>query len=192
MNKNIPSDIATAFWSLKIDEAFKQVNSNAEGLNETEIKERRNSTGPNTIKSTKKQTAFLLFLNQFQNIVTIMLMLVFGILSSVFDYLTFGVLLLLFKAGETEFQTGWFIESVVLVVRSNKSFIKSKPGKYLLGSTLLIASIALLFPLFPFTHALGFAPLPIKFYLTMITIVLMYLLSAEILKRWFYKSFHNQ
>ena len=125
-------------------------------------------------------------------------MLVFGILSSVFDYLTFGTLLLLFKAGETEFQTGWFIESVVsaslivLVVRTHKSFIKSNPGKYLLGSTLLVAVIALLFPLFPFAHAMGFAPLPIKFYLAMIAIVAMYLISAEIMKRWFYKSFHNQ
>ena len=125
-------------------------------------------------------------------------MLVFGILSSVFDYLTFGVLLLFFKSGETEFQTGWFIESVVsasliaLVVRTHKSFIKSKPGKYLLGSTLLIAIIALLFPLFPFTHTLGFAPLPIKFYVAMMAIVFMYFLSAELMKKWFYKSFHNQ
>ena len=125
-------------------------------------------------------------------------MLMFGILSSVFDYLTFGALLLIFKAGEKEFQTGWFIESVVsaslivLVVRTHASFIKSKPGKYLLGSTLLIAVIALLFPLFPFTHALGFSPLPIKFYVAMMAIVFMYLLCAEIMKRWFYKSFHNQ
>ena len=125
-------------------------------------------------------------------------MLMFGILSSVFDYLTFGVLLLIFKAGEKEFQTGWFIESVVsaslivLVVRTHLSFIKSKPGKYLLGSTLLVALIALLFPLLPFAHTLGFAPLPIKFYVAMMAIVLMYLLSAEIMKRWFYKSFHNQ
>ena len=125
-------------------------------------------------------------------------MLVFGILSSVFDYLTFGVLLLLFKAGETEFQTGWFIESVVsaslivLVVRTHKSFIKSTPGKYLLGSTLLIALIALIFPLLPFAHGLGLRPLPFKFYLAMMAIVLMYIISAEITKRWFYKSFHNQ
>ena len=125
-------------------------------------------------------------------------MLVFGILSSVFDYMTFGILLLLFKAGETEFQTGWFIESVVsaslivLVVRTHKSFIKSKPGKYLLGSTVLIALIALLFPFFPFAHALGFSILPVKFYIAMLAIVLMYIVSAEIMKRWFYKSFHTQ
>ena len=125
-------------------------------------------------------------------------MLMFGILSSVFDYLTFGALLLIFKAGEKEFQTGWFIESVVsaslivLVVRTHASFIKSKPGKYLLGSTLLVALIALLFPLLPFAHTLGFAPLPLKFYAAMLAIVLLYILSAEFVKHWFYKSFHNQ
>ena len=124
-------------------------------------------------------------------------MLVFGILSSVFDYLTFAVLLLLFKAGEQTFQTGWFIESVVsaslivLVVRTHTSFVKSKPGKYLLGSTLLIAFITLLFPLFPFAHALGFTLLPAKFYIAMLAIVLLYILSAEILKRSFYKAIHN-
>lgn len=125
-------------------------------------------------------------------------MLVFGILSSVFDYLTFGVLLLILKAGETEFQTGWFIESVVsaslivLVVRTHKSFMKSTPAKYLLGSTLFIALIALLFPLLPFAHALGFEPLPMKFYLAMLVIVFLYIVSAEIIKRWFYKSFQGQ
>ena len=125
-------------------------------------------------------------------------MLVFGILSSVFDYLTFGALLFLLKAGETEFQTGWFIESVVsaslivLAVRTHKAFIKSKPGKYLLGSTVLIALIAILFPFLPFAHALGFTSLPIKFYIAMLAIVFMYLISAELMKKWFYKLFHNQ
>jgi len=125
-------------------------------------------------------------------------MLVFGILSSVFDYLTFGVLILLFKTGEIEFHTGWFIESVVsaslivLVVRTHKSFIKSRPGKYLLASTILIVVIALLFPFLPFAGTLGFTILPVKFYFAILAIVLIYLASAEILKRWFYKSFHNQ
>jgi Mg2+-importing ATPase len=87
-----------------------------------------------------------------------------------------------------------FIESVVsaslvvLVVRTHKSIIKSKPGKYLLVSTLLIALIALLFPFIPFAHALGFSMLPVRFYITMLAIVVMYIISAEILKRLFYKS----
>ncbi|MEP6926363.1 MAG: cation transporting ATPase C-terminal domain-containing protein, partial [Ginsengibacter sp.] len=125
-------------------------------------------------------------------------MLMLGILSSVFDYLTFGLLLLLVKAGETEFQTGWFIESVVsaslivLVVRTHKSFIKNKPGKYLLGSTLLIAIISLLFTLLRFAHVLGFSNWPVKFYIAMLAVVMTYIVLAEIIKRSFYKSFHNQ
>ncbi|MEO6284099.1 MAG: magnesium-translocating P-type ATPase [Dyadobacter sp.] len=120
-------------------------------------------------------------------------MIVFGILSSVFDYLTFGVLLYYFKAGETEFQTGWFIESVVsaslivLVVRSRKPFFKSQPGKYLLGATVLVALVALIIPWLPIAANLGFAPVPFRFYIVLLGIVTVYLFSAEILKHWFYK-----
>lgn len=122
-------------------------------------------------------------------------MLSFGILSSVFDYITFGVLYWMFKAGETEFQTGWFLESVisatliVLVVRTPKSFFKSRPGKYLLIGTLSVAVFALILPLLPLAQALGFAPIPIKFYLTMLSIVTTYIVAAEMLKKQFYKSF---
>lgn len=83
-------------------------------------------------------------------------MIVFGLLSPVFDYLIFGILLHYFKAGETEFQTGWFIESVVsatvivVVVRIRKPFFKSQTGKYLLGTTILVALFALVIPWLPF------------------------------------------
>ncbi|PSL47906.1 Mg2+-importing ATPase [Chitinophaga niastensis] len=122
-------------------------------------------------------------------------MLTFGILSSVFDYLTFGVLLLWFKAGEQEFQTGWFIESVVsatlivLVVRTRKRFTQSKPGKYLFAATLFVALFTLLLPLLPFAHLLGFVAVPLKFYLAMLGIVALYILSAELTKKWFYKNY---
>ena len=120
-------------------------------------------------------------------------MIVFGLLSSVFDYLTFGVLLYYFKAGETEFQTGWFIESVVsatlivLVVRTRKPFFKSQTGKYLLVTTILVALLALVIPWLPFAAQLGFAPLPFRFYFVLLGIVMLYLFSAEMLKHWFYK-----
>lgn len=120
-------------------------------------------------------------------------MISFGILSSVFDYLTFGVLLLLFHAKESEFQTGWFVESVVsailivLVVRTRGSFIKSKPGKYLALASLVVVAFVLILPLLPFATLLGFVPVPFTFYLAMLTIVALYILSAELMKRWFYK-----
>ncbi len=74
-------------------------------------------------------------------------MIVFGILSSVFDYLTFGVLLLVFQTTTGLFRTGWFVESVisasliVLVIRSRRPFFKSFPGKYLLITTLVIVGV---------------------------------------------------
>ncbi|MEO6908904.1 MAG: HAD-IC family P-type ATPase, partial [Abditibacteriaceae bacterium] len=79
-------------------------------------------------------------------------MLVFGIISSVFDYLTFGILLFLLHAKTTEFRTGWFIESVisasviVLVIRTKRPFYKSKPGRALMGTTLLIVLVTLILP----------------------------------------------
>ena len=69
-------------------------------------------------------------------------MMTFGLVSSVFDYLTFGALLLVFHANQDQFRTGWFVESVcsaslvVLVIRSRKSFFRSKPSKYLSIATL--------------------------------------------------------
>jgi len=124
-------------------------------------------------------------------------MLLFGILSSVFDYLTFGVLLFFFHAAEQEFQTGWFIESVVsatlivMVVRTRKSLFSSKPGKYLLLATVLVATLALFLPVISFAaNVLGFTAVPIKFYMAMLTIVALYIVSAEIMKKWFYKRFN--
>jgi Mg2+-importing ATPase len=120
-------------------------------------------------------------------------MMTFGILSSVFDYLTFGVLLLILRATKDQFRTGWFLESVisaslvVLVVRSRKPFFKSRPGKYLLMATLLIVGVTLIFPFTPLGKVFQFSPLPISFFLFMGTIVVLYIIAAEIAKRSFYK-----
>jgi Mg2+-importing ATPase len=121
-------------------------------------------------------------------------MMIFGIVSSVFDYLTFGVLLLILHATTDQFRTGWFLESVisassvVLVVRSRKPFFKSRPGKYLLIATLMIVGVTLIFPYTPFGKTFGFSPLPISFLLFMGVIVILYIIAAEIAKRVFYKK----
>jgi P-type Mg2+ transporter len=120
-------------------------------------------------------------------------MMTFGIVSSVFDYLTFGVLFLIFHATTDQFRTGWFIESVisasviVLVIRTRRSFFKSKPGKYLLMATLLIVVVTILFPFTPLAGLLGFQPLPMTILLVIGMIVVLYILAAEIAKRSFYK-----
>ncbi len=120
-------------------------------------------------------------------------MITFGLLSSVFDYLTFGLLLLVLHASEIQFRTGWFIESVVsaslivLVIRSRKPFYRSKPGKYLLIATLCIVAIVLMVPITPIAGIFEFSRLPFTTYLLLLLIVALYILSAEITKRVFYK-----
>ena len=120
-------------------------------------------------------------------------MVTFGLISSIFDYLTFGVLLLVLNAGERQFRTGWFIESVisaslvVLVIRSRIPFYKSKPGKWLLIATLSVAAIILILPLTPVGRIFEFVRLPFKTYLLLLLIVAFYILAAEVTKKIFYK-----
>ena len=120
-------------------------------------------------------------------------MITFGLVSSVFDYLTFGLLLLVLHAKEGEFRTGWFFESVisasviVLVIRSRKPFFRSKPGKYLLMATLAIAFITFVFPFTPLGTVFGFSPLRLTTYLLLMLIVGFYVIAAEITKSFFYK-----
>jgi Mg2+-importing ATPase len=120
-------------------------------------------------------------------------MITFGLVSSIFDYLTFGLLLLIIKANEGQFRTGWFVESVisasmiVLVIRSRKPFFRSKPGKYLLIATLSIAVLTLILPFTPLGNIFGFSPLSFPTYLYLAVIVVIYIFAAEITKRIFYK-----
>jgi Mg2+-importing ATPase len=121
-------------------------------------------------------------------------MFTFGIVSSVFDYLTFGVLLFILRANPKVFRAGWFVESVisaaliVLVVRTRRPFFKSRPGKYLLLATLLIVVMTLILPFTPLGDIFGFSPLPISFLLIVGLITISYILTAEIAKKIFYKK----
>jgi len=121
-------------------------------------------------------------------------MMTFGLLSSVFDYLTFGVLFFILHASPEEFRAGWFLESVisaslvVLVVRTRMPFFKSIPGKYLLTATTLVISVTLVLPFISVTRKLfGFTALPISFLILMGVIVALYIISAEVVKKVFYK-----
>jgi Mg2+-importing ATPase len=121
-------------------------------------------------------------------------MMVFGPLSSVLDYLTFGVLLLLLHASDVIFRTGWFMESVVsaalivLVVRTRRTFFRSRPGRYLVMTTLVIVAAAIALPFTPLGRVFGFAPLPVKFIGWMAGIVALYVILAEVAKKIFYRK----
>ncbi len=120
-------------------------------------------------------------------------MLVFGTLSSVFDYMTFGVLLLLLRAGPTEFRTGWFVESVisasviVLVVRTRRPFFTSRPGKWLAIATAAVGAVTLSLPYIrPVAELFTFKPLPLVFLFWLAAILVLYISGAEATKYVFY------
>ena len=121
-------------------------------------------------------------------------MITFGLLSSIFDYLTFGVLIFVFKASESLFQTGWFTESVisaasmVLILRTEDSIFKSKPAKGLLIATMLSIAFTLALPYTPLGSILKLVPLPPTMILTLGLLVVVYLTLGEILKINFYKK----
>lgn len=112
-----------------------------------------------------------------------------GPISSVFDFLTFFVMLSIFKANESLFQTGWFVESlatqtlVIFVIRTAKSPWKSKPSVPLITMVFLIVSIGILLPFSPLAKFWGFVPLPLGYFLFLITATLVYLFLVEIIKK---------
>jgi P-type Mg2+ transporter len=120
-------------------------------------------------------------------------MVTFGIVSSLFDYITFGLLLVLLHASQVQFRTAWFVESVVsatlivLVIRSRKPFFRSQPGKYLLISTITIIAVTLVLPLTPLNSLFGFSQLPVHYFLLIGLIILCYIFTAEVAKRIFYR-----
>jgi Mg2+-importing ATPase len=125
-------------------------------------------------------------------------MITFGLVSSVFDFLTFGVLLFIFRASPEEFRTGWFIESlltelvIALVVRTQHLFFRSRPGKLLLISTLIVIGITFVLPYTGINTLFGFVPLPLPLMLTMAGLIILYVICAEITKKVFYSRIENK
>jgi Mg2+-importing ATPase len=124
-------------------------------------------------------------------------MIVFGLISSVFDLLTFAVLLLVFHAGEATFQTSWFMISlltelaVVLVLRTHRPAFRSSPSRLLLWSTLVVVAATLTIPfLGPLSSVFSFVPLSALQMGAVLAIVFGYIVATEVAKAWFFRS-HN-
>jgi Mg2+-importing ATPase len=124
-------------------------------------------------------------------------MVLFGLVSSVFDFLAFGTLLFVFRASPVEFRTGWFIESLItelviaLIVRTRHVFFRSRPGKLLLLSTLLFIIVTLVLPYLPFISVFGFVPLPAPLMLAMLGLTALYVVATELCKKYFYSRAEN-
>ncbi|CEO91813.1 putative magnesium-translocating P-type ATPase (plasmid) [Sinorhizobium fredii HH103] len=118
-------------------------------------------------------------------------MVSFGLVSSLFDFVTFAALVLLVKAEPATFQTAWFIESlltelaIVLIVRTRSFFWRSRPGRMLPFLTLTTAIAAVALPYSPFAGYFGFVPLPWPLMTGLLLITVTYLLASELTKHWF-------
>ena len=123
-------------------------------------------------------------------------MIVFGPLSSAFDLLTFLILRSLFLSNSA-FQTGWFLESiatqtlVVWVFRTREKFWKSKAHPLVVGSAIGIVAVAWILPFIGPGRFFGFTPLKVGALGLIAIIVLLYLVSAEAMKKYFYKRYGN-
>ncbi len=122
-------------------------------------------------------------------------MLSVGPLSSLFDFLTFYLLLHVLSAGEVLFRTGWFVESiatqvlVIFVIRTRRSPWASRPHPALLALALAVVAVAMALPFTPLAPALGFVPLPGEYFLLLAVLLPAYLLVVEAGKRLFYARF---
>ena len=119
-------------------------------------------------------------------------MVVFGLVSAVFDFLTFGALRLIFQAGPELFRTGWFVESlltelvIALVVRTRRPFFRSRPGTLLLASTAVLIAVAFAMPFTPLGTFVGFVPLSAPILVTVTGITVLYVGATELAKWAFY------
>jgi Mg2+-importing ATPase len=123
-------------------------------------------------------------------------MLVFGPVSSFFDFLTFCIMLKIFDAQAPLFHTGWFIESiatqvlVIFIIRTRRNPLLSRPHPWLLACALLTVAVATLLPFTPAAAQLGFVAPPPFFFVILAGLLLCYLLAAESMKQWFFRRFY--
>jgi Mg2+-importing ATPase len=119
----------------------------------------------------------------------------FGPISSIYDFLTFGVMLFVFHAGESLFQTGWFVESlatqslVIFVIRTRRiPFTRSRPSAPLFATTVAVASLGAILPFTPLAPLFGFTPLPVAFMGILLVMIVTYLLLVDLGKRLFFRA----
>jgi Mg2+-importing ATPase len=123
---------------------------------------------------------------------------IIGPISSIFDYLTFFLMLFVFNAGSNPalFHTGWFVESlftqtlIIHVIRTNKiPFIQSRASKALTATSLAIVGIGALLPFSPLAGILGFVALPPTYWLYLASMLVLYVILTKVVKTWFIKKF---
>ena len=115
-------------------------------------------------------------------------MIYIGPVSSIFDFLTFFIMLRVFNAGAVLFHTGWFVELlatqtlVLFIIRTAGNPLRSRPSRPLTITTLLIVAIGILLPYTPLAGPLGFTPLPALYFLFLAIMTAIYLLLVQLVK----------
>ncbi|WP_445005741.1 magnesium-translocating P-type ATPase [Exiguobacterium alkaliphilum] len=121
-------------------------------------------------------------------------MITFGLVSSLFDYTVFAVLLFLFRANEAVFQSGWFVFSILtellilMIMRTRRILYRSRPAPILLYASILVGLLAIGVPYLPIAPLFGLTPLPLPLLVTLLGLLGGYVLLNETVKRWFYKN----
>jgi Mg2+-importing ATPase len=120
-------------------------------------------------------------------------MLTFGPISSLFDFLTFGLMLGVLHAGPVEFRTGWFVESlatqtlIIFAIRTRRvPFFRSRPGLVLTLAAFAVVAVGVAITVSPLSHSLGFTPLPWMFFAALVVFTIVYLVLVEVTKSVFY------
>jgi len=120
-------------------------------------------------------------------------MVVFGLHSSIFDFITFYILYVYFNLSGSFFQTGWFIESsitellIIFIIRTKKSFIKSKPGRLLFITAVIAFCITIYLPFSPFAGLLELTIAHARLVIAIFLILIAYAITADILKIYFFR-----
>jgi len=116
-------------------------------------------------------------------------MLYIGPISSIYDFLTFFIMLKVFHASEQLFHSGWFVESlatqtlVLFVIRTGGNPLRSRPSLPLTITTVLVVVVGIVLPFTPLNVVLGFTPLPAKYFLFLLGMTVTYLMLVEVVKR---------
>ena len=120
-------------------------------------------------------------------------MVVFGPISSLFDFATFALMIFVFHAAPGEFRAGWFIESIatqtliIFVIRTRRvPFLKSRPSAGLIAASFGVVAAGVYLPLSPLASVLGFDPIPLPFFLALLVMTIIYLVLVEFAKQWFF------
>jgi Mg2+-importing ATPase len=123
-------------------------------------------------------------------------MVIIGPISSIYDFLTYGVMLFIFHASAELFHTGWFIESlctqtlVIHIIRTGKiPFIESRPSRFLILMSVLIVSIGIAIPFSPLAKPFGFVKPPPMYFVALFLMVSTYLLLVQVVKKWFIRKY---